>query len=126
MSSNSKGYPDLKQADDERWIAPLPDDQKHTVKVAPCLGCGRLPHADELNCLRRRVQTLTRERDRDVERCAEIAYRVNAEGTFGVAPRFLPKRDGESGSPVQTHAVEWKQLPEFFREKWRRIVRAIL
>lgn len=41
--SNSRVYPDVKQVNDERWVPPLPDAQKPTVRVPACLGCNRLP-----------------------------------------------------------------------------------
>ncbi len=55
----STPYPDIKQVNDERWVAPLPDDQKPVDPNTPlCLGCGRY-HGSvnaELRCLRAHLQ----------------------------------------------------------------------
>jgi hypothetical protein len=110
----------------ERWVAPLPEDKKPTTRVTPCLGCGRLPHADELNCLRRRILTLMRGWEDGVERRAELAYTANATEVFGVPPQPIRKRGGESGRFWQRAPVAWVQLPDVFKDKWRKIVRAML
>jgi hypothetical protein len=48
-------YPVTNQVSDERWVPPLPDDQKPVDPNSPkCLGCGRY-HGSigiEMNCLR--------------------------------------------------------------------------
>ncbi len=48
-------YPDVKQVNDERWVPPLPDASKPTVRVPLCLGCNGV-HGSvnvEMNCLRK-------------------------------------------------------------------------
>jgi hypothetical protein len=61
--SNSRvesAYPDVKQVNDERWVPPLPDAQKPTVRVPACLGCNRLPsgHPGHEVCLRTEILRL--------------------------------------------------------------------
>jgi hypothetical protein len=108
------------------WVAALPEDKKPTTKVPPCLGCGRLPHPDELTCLRRKIASLTALLNMNVEERAEMAYTVHAREVFGVPPKILGKPDaGKSGRHWQTAPVDWSQLPEVFRDKWRKIVKAI-
>jgi hypothetical protein len=78
-----------------------------------------------MECLRRRILTLTSLQGRTIEERAENAYTMHAEALFGTSAGPT-KRGSESGRSWQTRPTEWHRLPEYFKEKWRKIVRTIL
>lgn len=119
-------YPVVNQVNEERFVSPLPEPHKPVLLVPPCLGCGKLPHPDELNCLRRAVRSLLAQRECNVNHAAELAYNAYATFTFGVPPGPLPKQGKESGRTPQSCPAEWDRLPDVFREKWREVMRRIL
>jgi hypothetical protein len=120
---NSKVSPD--------WVAPPPEHLKPVVKVSACLGCGKLPHTDEIQCLRSKIRALTLLLNMNLEERAKTAYAVFTESLFGILPTIQGK-DGRppgtshmSGHFSQTSPMDWSQLPDIFKEKWRKVVRSI-
>jgi hypothetical protein len=96
------------------------------------LQASRLAQALALNNqLQARIKELEPQSSEPLEKRAETAYTVHAHGTFGVMPMAMskdgrmPADAGKSGKFWQTAPMPWAQLPEFFKDKWRKIVKAI-
>jgi len=64
---------------------------------------------------------------KDVEKLAKVAYTTFSTEVFGAAPGRLAKRPyDENGLPQQERGVVWEQLPPPNKERWRKVVTAIL
>ena len=103
-------YPDVKQVNDERWIPPLPDAQKPTVKVPACLGCNRLPsgHPGHENCLKAEILRLREELKLTAEVREAGLYLLKLRREVA-ATQALPH---SKGGLIEFHLFNGKRRPE--------------